>query len=437
MKRTLTLIAALLCASFLAFSQDIPSPEAASPSSLGPSAASPEIIALLQEDLTRAGVNTNAYEFDPIVDTKPPRGYKPFYISHYSRHGARANMGDAEYHHVIKRLSKADSLGILTDEGKELLAEARAVLEAYDGRSGRLTPRGEREHRLLADRMYHRFPQVFKKGPGLVRVESSTVHRSLVSMASFVSELAALRPKLRFSIQSDDILMKILANNCSSAQKKEVDRMVKPILKSKVDTTEIMNRLFTDPVKGAEIVGNIDRFERKIWWTACVAENFDLGFNIYKHLPFEVVYKYYDQQNRWIYLTQCNSAEFGEFRMPRTKPLVDEIIRQADDAIATGDVAVDLHFGHDWPAIALASYLGLEGVGDRLSVDEIPLHWFGPKIVSHACNVQIIFYRNRKGNILVKFLMNEKETLLRGLDPVEGPYYDWSVVRENLEGWKR
>lgn len=33
--------------------------------------------------------------------------------------------------------------------------------------------------------------------------------------------------------------------------------------------------------------------------------------------------------------------------------------------------------------------------------------------------------------------VNEKETLLRGLTPVQGPYYDWSLVRENLAGWQR
>ncbi|MBO7070620.1 MAG: hypothetical protein J6W09_04935 [Bacteroidales bacterium] len=55
-----------------------------------------------------------------------------------------------------------------------------------------------------------------------------------------------------------------------------------------------------------------------------------------------------------------------------------------------------------------------------------------------ACNLQMVFYRSRKGGpVLVKFLVNEKETLLRGLTPVQGPYYDWSLVRENIAGWQR
>ena len=45
--------------------------------------------ALLREDNTRAGNNTNSYEFRPIQDTPAPKGFKPFYVSHYGRHGSR------------------------------------------------------------------------------------------------------------------------------------------------------------------------------------------------------------------------------------------------------------------------------------------------------------------------------------------------------------
>ena len=49
----------------------------------------------------------------------------------------------------------------------------------------------------------------------------------------------------------------------------------------------------------------------------------------------------------------------------------------------------------------------------------------------------MIFYRGKDGDVLVKFLVNEKETLLRGLAPVSGPYYKWETVKNNLEGYLR
>jgi hypothetical protein len=47
-----------------------------------------------------------------------------------------------------------------------------------------------------------------------------------------------------------------------------------------------------------------------------------------------------------------------------------------------------------------------------------------------ASNLQMVFYRNRKGHVLVKFLYNEKESRLIGLEPeVVDYYYDWEKVR--------
>ena len=47
-------------------------------------------------------------------------------------------------------------------------------------------------------------------------------------------------------------------------------------------------------------------------------------------------------------------------------------------------------------------------------------------------NVQMVFYRNRQGEVLVKFLRNEQETTLTRLQPWKGPYYKWSELRPYL-----
>ena len=49
-----------------------------------------------------------------------------------------------------------------------------------------------------------------------------------------------------------------------------------------------------------------------------------------------------------------------------------------------------------------------------------------------ASNLQMVFYRSKKGDVLVKLLYNEQETTLEGLDPAVGPYYRWSDLREFL-----
>ena len=77
----------------------------------------PEFARLLKENIARAGNNTHCYEWNPIHDTKAPKGYKPFYISHYGRHGARSNWGETQYNALIDILKAAKEDGLLTASG--------------------------------------------------------------------------------------------------------------------------------------------------------------------------------------------------------------------------------------------------------------------------------------------------------------------------------
>lgn len=38
-----------------------------------------------------------AYPLDFAPQTRAPKGYKPFYVSHYGRHGSRYLIGDRDY----------------------------------------------------------------------------------------------------------------------------------------------------------------------------------------------------------------------------------------------------------------------------------------------------------------------------------------------------
>ena len=76
----------------------------------------------LQEDVTRAGGIYHSYEFPDIDDIKAPKGYKPFYISHYGRHGSRYHYTYDYLGSLDKALHQADSLDNLTPDGRLLLA---------------------------------------------------------------------------------------------------------------------------------------------------------------------------------------------------------------------------------------------------------------------------------------------------------------------------
>jgi hypothetical protein len=49
-----------------------------------------------------------------------------------------------------------------------------------------------------------------------------------------------------------------------------------------------------------------------------------------------------------------------------------------------------------------------------------------------GANLQMIFYKNRGGDVLVKLMHNENETVIPALDTFYGPYYKLSDLREYL-----
>ena len=47
---------------------------------------------LIRENPDRAAGVYHSFEFHPIQDSPVPKGYRPFYISHYGRHGSRHHV---------------------------------------------------------------------------------------------------------------------------------------------------------------------------------------------------------------------------------------------------------------------------------------------------------------------------------------------------------
>lgn len=392
----------------------------------------------LMEDPTRAGNNLNSYEFHPIHDTKPPKGYKPFYISHYGRHGSRSNWGGKAYEDLIATLEQGQRMGILTPGGDSLLNAARRVLASYDGMDGRLSQRGVREHTAIAERMYKRYPQVFK-GDKRVRAFGSQVQRCLISMNAFTTSLVRQNPRIYFYLDTGEKFQEYI-NNEHGWQQKTGPAMMKAMQAIRDipdDTLGVLPRLFTDVPRSRTFVKSARSLTENVFNTAVVAEDFDIEENLYRFLPFDAIYKRWAQNNVFLYTGHCNSVESGDERVPMAKSCVEDIVAKADECIATGAYAADLRFGHDYPLMALVNYLGIEGVGERIPADEICDKWLGFWNIPMASNLQMIFYRNKSGDVLVKFLYQEQERLLHGLEPFQGPYYKWETVKANLEGYKR
>ena len=66
----------------------------------------------------KAGGVYYAYPEPEILQTPAPNGYKPFYISHYGRHGSRYLISDNDYtapRDILRRAADADALTPLAE----------------------------------------------------------------------------------------------------------------------------------------------------------------------------------------------------------------------------------------------------------------------------------------------------------------------------------
>ena len=383
----------------------------------------------IEDNLYRTGVNTNPYEYFPQAETPVPAGYKPFYISHYGRHGSRSDWGGTLYQGVLDGFTKAHEAGVLTQEGEKAYERVQEIYRLHNDMNGRLTPRGAREHRAIAGRMYTKYQKVFKSGK--VRAVSSTVPRCIVSMAAFTGEILSCNPKQDIGWDTGERFMEYCSSNDPRDVTKEAYKLIIEHAESvQPDTVYFASRVFTDADAARTATGHSLKaaLEGTLAFAA-ISGAFDQDETLLNLYNVKDLEHYSRNVSLNLFLRQCNSAEFGDRRMavPEVVNLKNDIVAKADEAIAGGEVAVDLRFGHDYQLLAGCSLLGVKGIGERLTKEEA-VNWPGWLYSPFAGNLQMIFYKNAAGDVLVKFYINERETGLIGLEG--GPYYKWEDVKK-------
>ena len=107
-------------------------------------------------------------------------------------------------------------------------------------------------------------------------------------------------------------------------------------------------------------------------------------------------------------------------------PILQDILKKAQAVIdGTSNRVADLRFGHDTCIGPLTVLMGINGADrnpeDPNEVKNCYQSWETCK----ASNIQLIFYRNKQADVLVKCLMNGREATLPVPTAIY-PYYKWS-----------
>ena len=341
------------------------------------------------------------YASRPEGHSRTPRGYKPFYISHIGRHGSRSPVNPGYVANGLDPLRRADSLGLLTPAGKRILRGFVQLDSASQGTYGLITELGASEQKGIALRMVERYPRVFRqKGRDSIACYSTHKQRAILSM----TKLAA--PGLKAGSRKSDAAMK-----------------------QQFDYKAFYSRIFTDPERARSCFKSDRLMAETCVTNGSVASYIGIQDIMLGMTPeeFKVASGIYNAKQ---FMQHCGSAEQGEWRMHIMDPLVLEFVSRADKALSGGRIAADLRFSHDVGLMPFFSLIGLEGYEKRLPFEEVNDWWNATYMMPMAANLQLIFYRGRKGDVIVKVLFNEGESSFPALGP--GPFYPWTELRSYL-----
>ncbi|MDE5871923.1 MAG: hypothetical protein K2H22_08275 [Muribaculaceae bacterium] len=130
------------------------------------------------------------------------------------------------------------------------------------------------------------------------------------------------------------------------------------------------------------------------------------------------------------YVANGRSPESMASGPDSARPLLTEIISRSDEMLASGEVAVELLFGHDTDLLRLVSLMDADGTGVELEdPEEVAEAWRNFEISPMGANLQFIFFRNRDGNVVVLPRLNEIPIRISDVPEAFPGYYDWDVLR--------
>lgn len=390
---------------------------------------------------------SNYLDYDRQLPTKAltptPKGYEPYYMSHYGRHGSRWLISDGNYSRPIATLETAKEMGKLTAKGEEVLETLKAIYKTSTKRLGDLTTVGERQHHGIGKRMTQNFPEIFKKKDVMIDARSTVVTRCILSMIAECEELAAANPTARIHNDVSESLQYYLNQpwegvvkemGRNTGDKEDRDYSIKW-----THPERLMKVLFNDQ---EFVYNNISAgvLMRQLFHVACNMQSHDTDLELFSLFTDEEIYDQWRQKNIGWYLDYGPSPVSGG-KMPFSQlNLLKNIIETADTVTMT---QATLRFGHEVCVTPLACLLELDNCGMAVdNLDELDKYWRNYRIFPMGCNIQLIFYRPlpfkpkgkgkglpKPGPVLVKALLNEREAYLP-IETNQWPYYNWQDLRE-------
>ena len=396
------------------------------------------VIDLIKQRPSYASCNYDVYPDSITAKLTPaPAGKKPFYISHYGRHGSRYISNRSGFDTPYFMMLHADSLDELTPTGQQVLRHMNNIMRNTEGRWGELTGYGKQQMQNIGRRMAERFPEVFHPGANVTCI-STVVPRCIESMGSLAMEMLQVCPQLHITMQASKRTQwymnyqdkKLRNSYMTPAAQKALDAYTA----TRMGNTRLMELIFKNPDIAEEFVNQED-FSYYLMKMGLfqLNTNFNRNTNLIGLFNTNDLYRMWQVDNAYWYL-QHGACKLNGGNQPYTqRHLLKKMIADADSCIKLPDPGAQLRFGHETVLLPLVCLIGVNGFDFSTdNLDELEGHgWWCSSVFPMASNLQFIFYRSnpKDKDVLVKVLLNEVEATL----PIStdcAPYYHWSDFRQ-------
>lgn len=368
----------------------------------------------------------------PYEPAEYPDSLTPVFLNHVGRHGARFLSSPKTSVDLARKLQSADSAGVLSPLGKELLGLVKRVIEVSHNRWGALDSLGMAEQRGIASRMFRAYPGLFAEGK--VYALSSYAPRCVMSMYEFTHQLDRLNNNVEIYTSAgrqNSPLMRpfdVVKDYIEWAGSKQWEAPYNMFFETSAPAGPA-RRLVTDS-------GALDNHAAQ-----------ELSWNEYKVLAglpamgIPVDYSKYFTKEEMNALWACENLGHYLRRTATTlsvepaliaSDLLLNLINSTDAAIdGRGTSDVELRFGHAETLMPLLSLMRLKGCYYMTNYfDTVALHWRDFDVVPMAANLQMVLFKTGAGKYYVRFDLNERPLpLLPGSDVV---YLPWKQAREYL-----
>lgn len=375
-----------------------------------------------------------AYPALKADNTPAPKGFRPFHISHYGRHGSRYLISDNDYTWISDLLHKADSANALSSSGKDMMIRLDSLMIETAGRGGDLSPLGRRQHHDIAARMQTNYPEVFTSD-ARISARSTLVPRCILSMASFCESLKETNPALKIDMESSNRYMPYICystpeSNAFNDRNGWWEEVYRKFVRKNTNPDRLVGSIFSDR-QFVERYVNPEDFMWGVYWLASDAQNTEGRISFYDFMTSDELFDLWQCFNSHFYARHANFGPSCGVHLQNAARLLKNIMDTADEAVLSDQPSAALRFGHDGNVVPLTALMHLKGCDAVIErPEDFYKGWCDWKVSPMAANIQLVFFRNpaQPGKVLVKILHNERETEI----PVKTsiwPYYDWSDVK--------